>query len=53
MRPPKRPQRSPKAVRQQDQRRVNRERQAREELRRRLDQPDELPAREEEGVYRP
>ena len=53
MRPPKRPPRPPKAVRQQDQRRVNRERLAREELRRRVDRPDLVPVREEEGRYRP
>ncbi len=42
-----------KATRQRDQRRVASERQAREDLRRRTDQPEVLPQREEEGRYRP
>lgn len=42
-----------KATRQRDQRRVARDRQAQQDLRRRADQPDVLPTREEEGRYRP
>lgn len=45
--------RTAKTERQRDQRRVASERQAREDLRRRTDQPDVLPTREEEGRYRP
>ena len=42
-----------KAARQRDQRRIARDRQAQQDLRRRFDQPDLLPSREEEGRYRP
>lgn len=49
---PPRP-RTEKAERQRDQRRVARDRQAQQDLRRRIEQPDLLPVREEEGVYRP
>ena len=42
-----------KAARQRDQRRVARDRQTLQDLRRRADQLDVLPVREEEGVYRP
>ena len=42
-----------KAARQRDQRRIARDRQAQQDLRRRADQPDVLPVREEEGRYRP
>ena len=52
MKPPK-PPRTDKATRQRDQRRVARDRQAQQDLRRRVDQPDVLPLREEEGAYRP
>ena len=48
------PARPDKATRQRDQRRVARDRQARQDLRRRIDRPaDLLPVREEEGRYRP
>lgn len=50
---PHRTQRSPKTERQRDQRRVARERQAQQDLRRRIEQPELLPVREEEGRYRP
>ena len=53
MPPAKRQPRPPKAARQQDQRRLARDRQARQDLRRRAEAPDVLPVREEEGVYRP
>ena len=53
MPPAKRQPRPPKAARQQDQRRLARERQALQDLRRRLDRPDVVPVREEEGRYRP
>ena len=46
-------QRPSKAARQRDQRRVARDRQTLQDLRRRADQPDVLPVREEEGAYRP
>jgi len=52
VRQPPRP-RTEKAERQRDQRRVARDRQAQQDLRRRTDQPDVLPVREEEGRYRP
>jgi hypothetical protein len=42
-----------KAARQRDQRRVARDRQTLQDLRRRADQLDVLPTREEEGAYRP
>lgn len=42
-----------KAERHRDQRQRHQERQQREDLRRRTDQPDLLPVREEEGRYRP
>jgi len=41
------------ADRQRDQRRVARDRQAQQDLRRRLDQPDVLPQRDDDGPYRP
>lgn len=50
--PPPRP-RTAKAARQRDQRQVARDRQAQQDLRRRAEQPDVLPVREEEGAYRP
>jgi hypothetical protein len=46
-------QRPSKATRQRDQRRVARDRQTLQDLRRRADQLDVLPTREEEGAYRP
>lgn len=49
---PPRP-RTPKTERQRDQRRVARDRQAQQDLRRRIDQPDLLPVRDDEGRYRP
>lgn len=49
---PPRP-RTPKAARQRDQRRVARDRQAQQDLRRRIDQPDLLPVRDDGGLYRP
>lgn len=52
MRRPAKP-RTEKTERQQDQRRVARERQQRAELRRRIDRPELLPVRDEGGVYRP
>lgn len=52
MRPKPNP-RTEKTERQQDQRRVHRERLAREELRRRAEQPDLLPARDDGARYRP
>lgn len=45
--------RTEKTERQRDQRQRSRERQAAEDLRRRLDRPELLPVRDEEGVYRP
>lgn len=46
--------RPPKAARQQDQRRLARDRQARQDLRRRLDQADVLPQRDDDdGPYKP
>ncbi len=42
-----------KATRQRDQRRVARDRQTLQDLRRRADQLDVLPVRDDEGVYRP
>lgn len=48
-----RPPRQGKADRQRDQRRVARERQAQQDLRRRIDQPEVLPTRDDEGRYRP
>lgn len=45
--------RTEKTARLQDQRKVARERQAAQELRRRIDQPELLPVRDEGGVYRP
>lgn len=42
-----------KAARQRDQRRIARDRQTMQDLRRRTDRPDVLPVREEEGRYRP
>lgn len=42
-----------KATRQADQRRLARERQAREDLQRRTDQPELVPVRDDEGRYRP
>lgn len=44
---------SKKTERHRDQRQRAQERQQREELRRRAEQPDVLPVREEEGRYRP
>ena len=44
---------TPKTERQRDQRQRSRDRQAAQELRRRLDRQDLVPVREEEGVYRP
>lgn len=44
---------SKKTERHRDQRQRAQERQQREELRRRLDRPELLPVREEEGRYRP
>ena len=43
---------TPKTERQRDQRQRSRERQAAQELRRRLDRQDLVPVREDEGVYR-
>jgi len=52
-RPAQRP-RTPKTDRQRDQRRLARDRQAQQDLRRRIDQPaDLLPVREDEGRYTP
>lgn len=45
--------RTEKTERQRDQRRVARERQQRADLHRRIDQPEVLPVREDEGRYRP
>lgn len=45
--------RTERTERQQDQRRVHRERQARQEMRRRVDAADLLPVREDEARYRP
>lgn len=53
MAPLTRPRRTEKTERQRDQRRIAQERQAAEELRRRLDRPELLPVREEDGRYRP
>jgi hypothetical protein len=50
---PQKPPRPDKATRQRDQRRVARDRQTLQDLRRRADQLDVLPTREEEGAYRP
>lgn len=50
---PQKPPRPDKAARQRDQRRVARDRQTLQDLRRRADQLDVLPVREEGGVYRP
>jgi hypothetical protein len=47
------PPRSDKTDRQRDQRRVARDRQAQQDLRRRLDQPDTLQQRDDDGPYRP
>ena len=47
------PPRPDKAARRRDQRRVARERQALQDLRRRTDQPELLPVRDDEGRYRP
>ena len=53
MYPAKRKPRPPKSERQQDQRRLARERQFQQDLRRRLDVPDVVPVRQEEGIYKP
>lgn len=50
--PPRKP-RTERTERQQDQRRLYRERQARQEMRRRLDAADLLPVCEEYALYRP
>lgn len=50
---PQKPPRPDKTARQRDQRRVARERQTLQDLRRRADQPDVLPVRDDEGRYRP
>lgn len=50
---PQKPPRPDKAARQRDQRRVARERQTLQDLRRRADQPDVLPVRDDEVRYRP
>lgn len=53
-RPTKSKPRTEKDVRQRDQRRVARDRQAQQDLRRRLDQADVLPQRDDDdGPYRP
>lgn len=50
---PKPKPRTEKTERQQDQRRKHRERQDRQDVRRRFDQPEVLPVREDVGLYRP
>lgn len=51
---PRRPRpRTEKTERQRDQRRVRADRLAAEELRRRIEQADPVPERQEDGVYRP
>jgi hypothetical protein len=52
LRPKPKP-RTEKTDRQRDQRRVARDRLAQQDLRRRLDQPDVLPVRDDDGRYRP
>ena len=45
--------RTPKTERQRDQRRLARDRQAQQDVRRRAEMPEVLPVREEGGLYRP
>lgn len=50
---PAKPRRTEKTERQRDQRQLARDRSSAEELRRRTEQPDVLPVREDEGRYVP
>jgi hypothetical protein len=47
------PPRPDKATRRADQRRIARDRQAQQDLRRRAEAPEVLPVREDGGLYRP